>query len=343
MNRISRRKFIRNSSLTGGLLVLPGSLGTFSGLFPKNNSPLYALDFPPDVLHKYLSESRDLIKGATDTVSFERASLYTEAYQMFDGEPAPVLRARALQHFLQNMTLDLDTTPLFAGNTTAGTRGWLTFPEDGFSIPSQAIVEKPSLEGLMSGDVIPDDLREYWKHLPKNPPRGHLIINNQLLLEKGLDYVIELSEQPSADPGVEIYRQACGISCQAVIDWANRYALAAEKEIAKTDDPGLKQVYLLMAAACRQVPAGPARNMYEALQSMILVHLAMHFEGHRYSVSPGRLDQLLLPYYREEEPTTELLEGFMLKIFANNVYGSHSKTQNITIGGADQDGNDQAQ
>ena len=341
MNNLSRRKFIRNSAIAGGLMALPGSVSALPGFTSRYKSGSDAVNIPQDELLKYLTASRDRIKGATDTVCLERARLFTEAYRMFEGEPVPVLRAKALNHFLKNMTIDLQNTPLFAGNTTDEPRGWLTIPEDGFSVPSQAIVEKPSLKGLMDGDAIPGDLRMFWKDKPVNPPRGHLIVNNKLLLEKGLSYVIELAQQPADDHGVEVFRKACAISCQAVIDWSNRYAVAAEEEMKITEDPTLKQVYLLMAAACRHVPARPARNMYEALQSMALVHLAMHFEGHRYSVSPGRLDQLLLPYYRAEEPTAELLAGFMLKIFANNVYGSHSKTQTITLGGVDRDGNDQ--
>ena len=341
MSKLNRRDFIRSSTLTGGVLAFPGAVTALAASRKEYVPDLRFPDIPPDDLMKYLSASRDLIKEAKDTVSLERARLYTEAYHMFEGEPPPILRARAFNHFLQNMTIDLHTTPLFAGNTTDEPRGWLTFPEDGFSVPSQAVVEKPSLEGLMSEDVIPGDIRAFWKDYPVNPPRGHLIINNRLLLEKGLNPIIELAKQPAADPDTTVFRKACAISCQAVIDWAGRYAVAAGEAAESTDDPALKQVYLFMAAACRHVPGRPARNIYEALQSMVLVHLAMHFEGHRYSVSPGRIDQLLIPYYRAEEPTAELLAGFMLKIFSNNVYGSHSKTQTLTIGGVDRDGTDQ--
>ena len=76
--------------------------------------------------------------------------------------------------------------------------------------------------------------------------------------------------------------------------------------------------------------------MHEALQSILLVHYAMHIEGHGYSVSPGRLDQLLYPYFNEEDNTTELFAAFLVKAYANDLWGSHSKTQAITLGGCNE-------
>ncbi|MCX6375703.1 MAG: hypothetical protein NTU88_06680, partial [Armatimonadetes bacterium] len=95
-----------------------------------------------------------------------------------------------------------------------------------------------------------------------------------------------------------------------------------------------------VAEACERVPAKPARSLFEALQAIALIHLAIHIEGHGYSVSLGLLDRVLLPYYDENEDATELLAAFILKIAANSLWGSHSKTQAITLGGLDHRGND---
>ena len=145
--------------------------------------------------------------------------------------------------------------------------------------------------------------------------------------------IIAEAERPdqNTDQDAVIYRQAVAIACRAVIRWAERYAEAAASAAEREADP-LRAVCLRrVAAACRHVPAQPARNLFEALQAIALAHLAIHIEGHGYSVSPGRLDQVLLPYYHDDEDATELLAAFLLKLSANSLWGSHSKTQPVTL------------
>lgn len=342
MSKISRRKFITGGAKAGGLILASGLIPSYThAMQRKNLTSGNNLDVSPYDLQSILFKSRDLIRKSPDTVCLERAKFLTEAYQIYQNEPTPILRALAFNHVLQNMTLDLHTHPVFAGNTTSKPRAWMTFPEDGFSVPGQAVIENPGLEGLFNDDVIPDEIRSFWKGKPVTPPTGHLIIDNKMLVEKGLLYIIQKANEPAKDDEIDIYRKACAISCQAVIDWAERYAVAAEQEMRRTSDPIISRLYKQISETCRQVPAGPARNLYEALQSIAIVHLAMHFEGHRYSVSPGRLDQILLPFYKQENNIMELLAAFMFSLYSNSVYGSHSKTQTITIGGVNERGEDQ--
>ena len=256
---------------------------------------------------------RETLVSTPDTVCLERARLATEAYERWADEPIPIRRAKTFEHILQNMTLDLDTNPFFAGNTSSRPRAWMLLPEYGFHVPDQAIVENPSFEGFLDGDVIPDELRAFWegKSFGGGAGIGHLAVNLRRVVCEGLEGIIAEAE---AYPPTE-YRQAMIIALQAVIDWAQRYG-------------------------CEQVPAQPARNLFEALQAIALVHLAIAIEGHGYSVSLAHLDRILLPYYDGAPETTELLAAFMLKITSNSIWGSHSKTQAITLGGLDSQGND---
>ena len=297
-------------------------------------------------MRELVLDARRNIPSAPDTVCLERARLVTEGARAFAHEPTPIRSARTFDHILSRMTLDLTTNPIFAGNTSSRPRGWMLLPEYSFSVPAQALIENPRLEGFLDGDAVPEELRRFWADRAFGGAAGwgHLAVDNRRLLASGLEDVIAEAEREAhdPDPARAAYRRACSIACRAVIKWAHRYAQAAEHLAEETGDPLRAEALKRIAAACQRVPARPARNLFEALQSLVLVHLAIHIEGHGYSVSPGRLDQLLIPYYHGEHDAVDLLAAFFLKLTANSLWGSHSKTQPNTVGGSDNHGRDQS-
>jgi len=296
-------------------------------------------------MRRLIEECRNAIMAAPDTVCTERARLVTEAYEMHADDPAPIRRARAFGHVLRHMALDLDSNPIFAGNTSSRPRAWMLLPEYGFVTPAQAIVENPALAGQLDGDAVPAEIRAFWQDRAVGGAAGigHLAVDNARLLSGGLGQVIAKAEgmRRERDDEKRVYRQACSIACRAVIEWARRCADAASAAADVAECPVRAAALRRVAEACRHVPARPARNLFEALQSIVLVHLAVHIEGHGYSVSPGRLDQALAPYYRNDADATELIAAFLLKLNANSLWGSHSKTQCITLGGVGEMGGDQ--
>lgn len=295
-------------------------------------------------MRELIQRTRETILAAPDTICLERARLATEGYQLYGDEPIALCRAKTFRHILENMTLDLDTNPVFAGNTSSGPRAWMLLPEYGFRIPEQAVVENPSLEGFLDGDAVPDDPRSFWadKSFGGGAGIGHLAVNLSRVLSEGLEGIVrEVDSHWSESNSEEAnYRRAMSIACEAVIAWAKRHAKAAGEAAKIQSDPTVKKTLSRVADACDRVPAKPARDLFEALQAIALVHLAIHIEGHGYSVSPGLLDRVLLPYHEDKAETTELLAAFMLKLSANSLWGSHSKTQTITLGGLDEHGRD---
>jgi len=295
-------------------------------------------------LRQIVQESREQLVSSVDTVCLDRLQLVTEVYREASDLPPTLLRAKAFSYVLDNMTLDLDSNPVFAGNTSSKPRAWMLLPEYSFSVPGQALVENPSLEGLLDGDVIPRDYREFWKEKSAGGGGGigHLAIDNVRLLSEGLSGIIQRAEAIRGNPhsAANVFAEACVITCHAMIRWAHRYADEAERLAEETSDAFRKGVLLRVSKACRRVPEFGARDFFESLQSLALVHLAIHIEGHGYSVSSGRLDQDLLPYFFDETDAPELLDAFLLKLASNSVWGSHSKTQAITLGGSDPQGKD---
>lgn len=289
---------------------------------------------------KLIKRIRNKLINTADSVCLERARLVTEAYKKHKDKPVILKRALAFEYVLNNMTLDLETNPVFAGNTSSKPRGWMLLPEYTFSVPAQAPFENSEHNNFLKGDVIPDDLREYWQNKSMELPAGigHLAVNIEKLLNKGLEGIInEINSYiKHDDTGEDITRKSFRICCQAVIDWASRYTKAAEEAAWVEKDPVRKDCLLRVADACNRVPAKPASNLFEALQSIILVHMAIIIEGHGYSVSPGNLDRYLAKYSNDTEvDTTDLLAAFILKLSEVSLWGSHSKTQCITLGGVD--------
>ncbi|MCX6993591.1 MAG: hypothetical protein NT011_10680 [Kiritimatiellaeota bacterium] len=147
-----------------------------------------------------------------------------------------------------------------------------------------------------------------------------------LLVEQGLTGMIaELeAEKEQADPERQEYLAAEIMTLRAVCAWSERYAA-------------------LGFDVCRRVPAQSPRTFQEAVQAIWLVHTAIGIgEKSYYSLSLGRIDQYLYPFYRAdrdhgiaEEQLAATLTDLFLKL---NRYGDASCA--INLGGVSHKGKD---
>lgn len=299
-------------------------------------------------MNSLLKKIEDTLFLAEDSVCLERAKLITEGYRRFADRPIPIKRALAFEHVLRNMSLDLDSNPVFAGNTSYAPRAWMLVPEFGVGVDNQVALENDGMATFLDGR-IPEELDAFWKDLKfgRTPGGhggpGHASLDFGVIVKDGLESLIDRIEACSGgDSAQQTYRKAMGIALRAVIAWAGRYADEAQARTETTDDPELAACYRRVAGACRQVPAGPARNLFEALQAITLVHLASVVEGQGMSVSIGLPDRALGRFADEVEAEPEtaisLIRAFLLKIAANSYSGRGAKTQAVTVGGAGPNG-----
>ncbi|MBM3501851.1 MAG: hypothetical protein FJX74_24625, partial [Armatimonadetes bacterium] len=284
---------------------------------------------------------RDALVAAEDTVCLDRAILATEAWREHEDDPPPLRRAQVFAHVLRHMHLDVCSNPVFAGNTASRPRAWMLIPEHGFSHDAQVAFEHPELAAILDGQV-PRDLHDFWRErsFGGGSGIGHLAVDLEAVVHCGLAALIA-EAQAHASEGTEerqLYRRSMCLALQAVIDWAGRYARAAEAAAQDATDPWLRDAHLRVAGACRQVPAHPARDLFEGLQAIALVQLAIAIEGHGMSVSIGLPDRALAPFLCaafDPAEGTALAAAFMLKIAANSILGRGYKSLTITVGGAD--------
>ena len=158
---------------------------------------------------------------------------------------------------------------------------------------------------------------------------GHVLVDYDRVLSKGFETIRkEIAEQldsldltdPEQGRKYSFY-QAELILCDAIIDWAQRYADEAARLAEIEEDPRWKNELEMIAKTCTKVPRYPAENFHEAVQSFWFTHLLLYVEQNGLAVSPGRFDQYMYPYYEmsmdqklcSQEEAQELLECLWIK------------------------------
>jgi formate C-acetyltransferase len=132
--------------------------------------------------------------------------------------------------------------------------------------------------------------------------------------------------------------------CQRFAELARTMAAAETRETRRDE-------LLAIAENCDLIAHEPPKTFWQALQLCYFIQLILQIESNGHSVSFGRMDQYLYPYYRRDvelqqslarEQAIELLHSCWLKLLEVNKIrsGSHSKAsagsplyQNVTIGG----------
>lgn len=194
---------------------------------------------------------------------------------------------------------------------------------------------------------------------------GHVLVDYDKVLAKGLLRIKEeieakLESLDLCDPdqaGRWAFYQAEVIICEAIVDWAQRYTAEAERLARTEGDSRWKGELERIAAICRRVPAHPARDFREAVQSFWFLHLLLFVEQNGLGVSPGRFDQYMYPYYARSteqelitrEEAQELVECLWVKLTeimraydldCAKYFAGFSIGENIVLGGQNGGGRD---
>ncbi|MBT6764767.1 MAG: formate C-acetyltransferase/glycerol dehydratase family glycyl radical enzyme, partial [Prolixibacteraceae bacterium] len=150
---------------------------------------------------------------------------------------------------------------------------------------------------------------------------------------------------------------ALTISIKAFQTFIRRYKDLALSISKKEQNKLREQELLLIANNCEVIAEKPPQNFYQALQLVYFVQLVLQIESNGHSVSLGRMDQYLFPFYQKDKTTgnisddfvSELLENTWIKLLSINKIRPWSHTrfsaggplyQNVTIGGQTTDRQD---
>ena len=194
---------------------------------------------------------------------------------------------------------------------------------------------------------------------------GHVNVNYAKVLKIGYRGII--AEAQAALDKLEVYDPeyvqrvnfltAVIESCEAVVEYARRYAVLAREMAKKEKNPDRKAELERIAANCMHVPEFPAADFYEACQSFWFIQLLLQVESSGHSISPGRFDQYMYPYYKKDleagkitrESAQELLDCIWVKLNDINKvrdaasadgFAGYGMFQNLIVGGQNEHGLD---
>ncbi len=132
---------------------------------------------------------------------------------------------------------------------------------------------------------------------------AHTCLDYELVINKGLKYLKEKVKDRLAhgiDEYGESYLKAMLKSIGAVQGFAARYLEIAEEKLENCKDAKRRAELERMIAALEVVPYEPAQDFYQALQSMWIIHTTVPAAERSWaSISLGRMDMFLLPFYEK--------------------------------------------
>ena len=329
-------------------------------------------------------------------IEAERAVLLTESYRETEGQPIVLRRAKAFAHILDGLPITIRPLELIVGSNTKSPRSCQVFPEYSYSWLEDEFdtVATRSADPFYISEETKATLRKvypYWKgkttselatsymapeakaaidHNMFTPGNyfyngiGHLTVDYAKVLKIGYKGIVKEAkaalESLSVADGDYAKRhqflEAVIISCEAVCRYAARYATLAREEAEKAAEPR-KTELLKIAENCDRVPANGATSFWEACQSFWFVQMLLQTESSGHSISPGRFDQYMYPYYKEDlekgtitrEFAQELIDCIWVKLNDLNKvrdaasaegFAGYSLFQNLIVGGQDADGKD---
>ena len=339
----------------------------------------------------------DALYAHMPVIESARARLVTESYKETEGEPIITRRAKAFAHILRNSPIIIRDDELIVGSSTIAPRGCQTFPEfsyewleaeldtvatrtaDPFDIAEKTKAELKEADKYWKGKTTSELATSYMapeairaiEHNIFTPGNyfyngvGHVTVKYWEVLESGFEGIMgkAQAELDHCNVGDGDYArkshflEAVILSCQAVMDYAARYAKLAQEMADQTSDPVRKQELLIISANCSRVPAKGAQSFYEACQSFWFVQQLIQMESSGHSISPGRFDQYMYPYYKKDmeqgiitrEFAQELMDCIWVKFNDLNKcrdaasaegFAGYSLFQNLIAGGQNKEGED---
>lgn len=341
-------------------------------------------------LTERMKEFREEVLDEKPYIDAQRAILATLAYKENLNQPRVMVRAKMLEKVLDHMSIYIEDKSLLAGNQATKNRNAPIFPEYTMEFVMKELdqFEKRDGDVFYITEKTKEQLREiapFWQNnnlrargealLPEevrvfmetgvfgmegklNAGDAHLAVNYERILKDGLrgyekrvkEYkaTLDLTDPESIDK--YCFNNAVLIVLEAVRNFANRYSVLAKNLAEKELNQERKIELLEISRICSKVPYEPAETFQEAVQSVWFIQLILQIESNGHSLSYGRFDQYMYPYYDrdikngtiKESEALELLTCLWIKTLTINKVRSQAHTlssagspmyQNVTIAG----------
>lgn len=350
----------------------------------------------PMTLSERVAKEKQEVLSAAAHIDIDRIKIMMEVFRETDGQHPAIRRAKAFQRLCREKAIFLDESPL-AGAFTKYKYGAYPLPEigsrwmrraDSFKLPlGQAVITEVEREWI-------EKAADFWKDtnifnktrdvIDKTwgidvgvlqkigvameiTPGGQMdtLPDYALALNRGLNGLLADIDQAEkqVDTGTAeglskwYFYQSARLSLDGMITLAKRYASLAREAAQKETDPARKTELERIAQICEWVPANPARDFREALQTVWFVTMGIYFENPTVgNPTPGRFGQYMYPFYRKDreegkltyEEAVELIQFYFLKLEGLSQalppfgfkYSQARSALNLSIGGLTPEGTD---
>ena len=344
-----------------------------------------------------IARIKDGILSTRPSICIERARIFTRSYKETESLPMVRRRARALRRTLEEMTIWIGTDELVVGNLASRNRAAPIFPEYAVAWIEKEIdgignrpAESYEIAPRDKAELL--ELVKYWKGRTLHDKAeallsaelkaihdsgmvraegnmtsgdGHIAPNMRRILDLGLGgYAALVAHELEADDVSTwdgLRRRQLHLAMMDALEgftaYIRRFSDLADQEASRASSASRKAELTMIAKTCRAIAEEPPKSFREALQLAYFVQVVLQIESNGHSLSFGRMDQFLGPFYDRDldagrisrEEAAELLEATWLKLLAIKKIRSWSHTrysaggplyQNVTIGGVDRSGKD---
>ena len=333
---------------------------------------------------------REELLAVKPMICAERAIITTETYKANMDQPLTIRRALMYKNILERMSIFIEKQTLLAGNQASSNRAAPVFPEyamdwviaeldnfdsrtgDRFYITKETKTQLKKIAPFWEHNTVKDrgmaampeparvlyDLGIIKAEGNITSGDGHVAVNYRRVLEAGLKEYRNRAEQKLTGLDLTDYRnlaksyfyKAILIVIDATRVFADRFSKLAREMAGSEKDQKRKTELEEISSILARVPFEKAASFHEAVQSVWFIHLCLQIESNGHSLSYGRMDQYLNPFYEKDiaegkitsEEACELLVNLWLKTFTINKVRSWTHTrfsagsplyQNVTIGG----------
>lgn len=336
---------------------------------------------------------RRVIIDATPEVESDRARLITESYKETEDLPNILRRAKACEKLFKNLPVTIREDELIVGSITKTPRSTGLCPEfsntwvedefetmatrssDPFIIRDETKRELSEIFKYWQGKTTSEYANSLMSQEAKDCIEngifdvgnyfyggiGHVTVDYGKILRKGFRGVLEevvlamrkLDEKdPETIEKMQFYK-ALIITYTAAIKFAHRYSDKAKELAEKESDPKRRQELLKISEICKKVPEYGAETFWEACQSFWFIQIMVQIESNGHSISPGRFDQYMYPYYKNDsinrDDAQELIDCIWVKFndlnktrdeISAQAFAGYAMFQNLCVGGQDANGLD---
>ena len=338
----------------------------------------------------------DLYSG-TPTIESTRAEIITESFKNTEELPIHLRKSHAFRALAEKLPVVIRDDELIVGCNCVARRGCPTFPEfsntwledefetianrsaDPFYISEESAAKLKEIHKYWKGRTTSELATSYMAPEALTAIEhniftvgnyyyngvGHVSVDYGKVLKSGFKGIYEYAKSErdkcqvfDSDYATRFnFLSAVMESCEAAIIFAKRYAAAAKEMAASCSDAKRREELLTIAEICNHVPENGARSFHEACQAFWFVQLLIQTEASGHSISPGRFDQYMYPYYIKDiesgkitrEEAQELIDCVWVKLNSLNKvrdalsaegFAGYSMFQNLIVGGQDINGMD---